>query len=471
MTFLSDAIGDVHSFNAGEMLIIASIAVYILLTAGLAYILRSKSNADYTVGSRSLSPFVIAILMMSEFIGAKSTVGTAQEAFERGMAAAWSVIAASIGFLLLGLFFARQIRRSTQHTISGLVEQRFGSGARLTVSLIMIVALVLVNVGNYLSGGAALNSAVHIGLVPSTLVIAALSALYYVFGGLKSVAYVTIVHSILKIAGIGILVVFAYGLTGGIEPLEQALPESYFTSVGTIGVNTIIAWIVGTVGAIFSTQFIVQAIASNRSEAAARQSALIAALLCLPLGFALAFVGVSARYLYPDMPSLYALPIFIEKMPHTLAAVVAVSMVASVLVGVSTVALATSALVMRDFYVPHFKPDPRHELIATRYVSLAVGLFPLAFVILAPMILKLSFFTRALRLSIAIVALIGVLIPALGSQRTAVWALSLSGVVTSLWYLLGDPFQIDNIFVAAFVPLATFAVSYLFGKATLKNQT
>ncbi|MCI3131083.1 sodium:solute symporter family protein [Phenylobacterium aquaticum] len=437
---------------ARDVTIIGSVALYILLTSILAIVLRSRTNAQFMVGSRALPAVVIAVLLMSEFIGAKSTVGTAQEAFEKGVAAGWSVLAASVGFLLLGLFFARQIYNSNQHTISGLIEQRFGNGTRIVVSIIMIYALLLVNVGNYLSGAAVISSALHLNLTVSAFVIAAFSAVYYVFGGLKSIAYVTVLHSLIKLAGIAILVAVAAHLTGGLQPMTQALPAHYFTIDGAVGGPTIFAWIVGTVGAIFSTQYIVQAIASNRDAAAARTSVLLSALFCLPLGFALAFIGVAARYLFPQMDSLFALPVFISKMGAPLAAVVTVSLVASVLVSVSTVALATTALVMRDFYAPWRKPGPEQELTATRYVALAVGLAPLLFVFFAPHILQLSFFTRALRLSIAIVALIGVFLPLVGSPRSAVTALIASGVATTAWYLLGNPFGVDNIYVAAIVP-------------------
>lgn len=435
-----------------EVLIIGSVAGYVLLTSVIALVLRSRTNMQFMVGGRALPAAVIAVLLMSEFIGAKSTIGTAQEAFEKGMAAGWSVLAASIGFLLLGLFFARHIYRSEQYTISGIVEQRFGNGARVVVSLMMIYALLLVNVGNYVSGAAALSTALHTNLTASTFIVAGFSAIYYVFGGLKSVAYVTVVHSMFKLAGIAILVYVAAGLVGDIAPMRQTLAPSFFTLDGSVGARTIFAWVVGTVGTIFSTQYIVQAIAANKNAAAARSSALLSALLCLPLGFALAFIGVAARYLYPQQQSLYALPIFVSKMATPFAALVTVSLVASVLVSVSTVAIATTALIMRDFYIPWRKPDGAQELRATRYMSLAVGTLPLLCVFFTPNILELSFFTRALRLSIAIVAFLGAYLPWIGSPRTAVASLILSGIATTAWYLLGNPFDIDNIYVAAVVP-------------------
>lgn len=437
---------------ARDMWIATAVVAYVAATTVLTLLLRSRTNRQFMVGGQALPAGIVGVLLMSEFIGAKSTVGTAQEAFEHGIAAAWSVLAATIGFVVLGLGFARRIRASNQHTISGLVEQRFGAGARTVVSVVMIYALLLVNVGNYVSGGAVLSSALHINITAAVFVIAAFGAVYYVFGGMKGIAYVTLLHSVFKLAAIAILVFMAAALTGGVGPIQSALPASYFTWDGTIGGTTILAWIVGTLGAIFSTQYIVQALAATHTPAAASGSALIAALLCLPLGFALAFIGVAARFLYPEQSSLYALPVFISKMTTPLAALVTVSLVASVLVSVSTVAVAITALVMRDFYVPWRRPDAEHELRATRYVALLVGIAPLLCVFFMPRILTLSFFTRALRLSIAIVALIGVYLPWLGSARMAVASLVCSGLATTIWYLLADPFGIDNMYIAAAVP-------------------
>ena len=60
--------------------------------------------------------------------------------------------------------------------------------------------------------------------------------------------------------------------------------------------------------------------------------------------------------------------------------------------------------------------------------------------------------TRALRLSIAIVAVIGFYLPMFHSGRGATLGLLAAAVLTSVWYLLGNPFGIDNMYVAAAVP-------------------
>ena len=76
--------------------IITAIIAYILLTSWLTIKLRSRTSSEFMVGARSVPAIVIGVLLMSEFIGAKSTIGVAQAAFDSGIAAAWAVLSAAI---------------------------------------------------------------------------------------------------------------------------------------------------------------------------------------------------------------------------------------------------------------------------------------------------------------------------------------------------------------------------------------
>ncbi|WP_175682319.1 sodium:solute symporter family protein [Burkholderia cenocepacia] len=453
--------------------IIGMVVAYIVVTSVVSIRLRSRNSEQFMVAGRSMPALVVAILLMSEFIGAKSTVGTSQEAFSAGIAASWSVLAAAIGFLLFGLFMARRLYASGEFTISGFIAQRYGHGAKLAVSAIMIYALFVVNVGNYVSGAAAISTVMRINLPTAAVITAIVSTIYFVWGGLKSVAYLTVVHSAVKLLGIAILVGVAWKLSGGIAPMARSLPAHYFTWSGALSGGTIGAWIIGTAGAIFSTQFIIQAISATRSPEGARASSLIAAFLCVPIALALGFIGVAAKYLYPGVKSLYALPVFLQHMNPILAGIVTTSLVASIFVSVCTVALAIASLIVKDFYVPRFNPTPDVELRMTRWISLIVGFLPLIFVLFVPQILALSFFSRALRLSVSVVALIGIYLPFFSGKRGAVSALVVATLATTFWYLLGNPFGIDNMYVALVTPAIVLVIGKLLfhgGGANLRDK-
>jgi SSS family solute:Na+ symporter len=448
--------------SADTAIIVAMITLYIIGTSWLTIKLRSKTNDQFMTAARSLPPVVVGVLLMTEFIGAKSTVGTAQEAFTNGLAAGWSVLGASIGFVLFGLFFVRKVYNSGEYTISAAIHKKYGQSTMIAVSLIMIYALFLVNVGNYISGAAALATVLKLDQPVAMAIIGVVSTFYFAFGGLKGVAYVTLLHSAFKIVGIGLILGFALTMTGGIRPMVENLPDYYFTWDGKLGVSTIVAWIIGTTGAIFSTQFIIQAISSNRTADAARRSTMIGAMFCLPIGIALGLIGVCARYLFPTMKSLYALPVFLQHMPTVLAGFVATSLFASVFVSCSTVALAIASLIVRDFYEPYCNPTPERKFKMTRLLSVVIGLAPLICVFLVPEILKLSFFTRAIRLSISVVAMVGFYLPFFNSTRGATLGLLGAAVTTTLWYVCDNPYGIDNMYIALFTPMVVMAVERAF---------
>lgn len=451
-------------------IVVTMVVIYMAITTGLTFYFRSKTNSDFMMAARSVPAVVIGILLMSEFIGPKSTVGAAQAAFESGMAASWAVLSVAIGFPLFGVFLGRKLYTSGEYTISAAIAKRYGRSTQLTVSLIMIYALLLVNVAYYVSGAAALSKVLHLSMPVAAFLIAGVSTAYCMVGGLKSAAYVSVVHTSMKYFGVLIVTGVALYLTGGVKPMMDTMPSYYFTWDGKIGFTTILAWAVANIGAIFSTQYIVQAISSLKGPEEVRKSTYIAGILCIPISIAIGLIGVSAKFLFPEMKSLFAFPIFLSHMSPYLAGIVTVSLVASVLVGVSSIALGTSALIVRDFYVPIFKPSPASELRMSRLVSIPIGFVPLIFVFFAPEVLHLSFFTRALRLSIAVVAIFAFYLPLFGSNRGATIGLLASALSTTGWYLLNDPFGIDNIYVAfvtpAIVMVLDFAISRLFVKAS-----
>lgn len=191
----------------------------------------------------------------------------------------------------------------------------------------------------------------------------------------------------------------------------------------------------------------------------------------MPLGLILGAIGVTAHHLYPDMKALYALPIFIQHMGTLPAAIVTTSIVAAVFVSVSTVALAIASLVVEDFYAPMFKPTPERRLKMTRYISILIGFAPLLFVFGIPEILKLSFFTRALRLTIAVVAVLGFYLPFFNSTRGANIGLSVAAIGTAIWYLLDNPFGIDNIYIALATPALVMLCERILTGGTDKKIT
>lgn len=448
-----------------SFIILAIVVIYILITSILSYKWSGHSNSDFMQGGKGIPYFVVAVMLFSNYNGIMAVIGTAQRAYDCGMAATWSVFAASIGFILFGCFFVKRLYNTGKFTISGAIKQKYGRSTQIIVSLIMIYAMLVLNLNTYFSGASVLHEILGLKLSVSMLIIAIVSTIYFSIGGMKSVARTTMIHTFFKYCAVLIIMAVALVLSHGVGNLTANLPHYYFSLSGKVGWVTIIGWILTSAGAIFSTQFIAQSIASTPSARDAQKATFWAAFLVIPFGLGLGLIGVGARYLYPHINALYALPVFLGHMNVVLASISAIGLLASVFVGVSACSLAIVALVVDDFYVPHWHPEAKKQLKVTKIISIIVGFLPLIFMFMTPNILALSFFAKALRVSIAIVAVMAFYLPTFNSTKVANVALLGTTILTTVWYLLGDPFGINDTYIAIFTPLVVMILGRLFIKS------
>lgn len=94
--------------STSVIIILGIVIAYIIFTGYLSVRWSGKTNSDFMTGSHGLPTIVVGVLMMSQFIGAVTLVGTAQTAFTSGVAAFWSIFAAVIGFIIYGLFIVKK---------------------------------------------------------------------------------------------------------------------------------------------------------------------------------------------------------------------------------------------------------------------------------------------------------------------------------------------------------------------------
>jgi SSS family solute:Na+ symporter len=450
--------------GAHNVSIILSIVItYVLLTVLLSLWTKkfTSTSSRFMTGGRDMGAFVIGVLMMSEFIGTAATMGTAEAAFGKGISAAWNLVSMCLAFILFACFMAPKFQRLGEYTISGAIATRYGEKVRLMTSVIMIYALQVVNVSMYVGGAATIATILHLPTYIATLITAAVTILYVAVGGIKGVAYTNLIHASIKYFGLIITTVVALQFSGGsLTHLREVMPPVYFSLTG-VGLPTIIAWTIGNIGAVFSTQYVIQAIAAIKDEHKARKASWLAGLLMIPVGLMSAFIGVAAKYVFPQIKGVSAIPTLAARMDPWFGGLVIAGLAAAVFGSVSGVTLGSTALVMKDFYVPLVKPGEKHTLIASRIISIVIGLLPVPFAMLMPGVLKTIFFARALRTSIAIVATCMFFAPGFSSGTGAFWGLLLAALGASGWFFMGNPFGIDNIYVAAAIPLVVMMIDHV----------
>ncbi|MGF6947577.1 SSS family solute:Na+ symporter [Neobacillus sp. B4I6] len=451
----------------GNIIILGIVVVYILLTAffGLYTKKFSKSSDKYMTGGKAFGPFIIGVLMMSEFIGTGSTIGTAQTAYSTGISAAWNLITLALAFALFAYTMAKKFHERGEYTISGAIAKTYGNGARVITSLIMIYALAVVNVSMYAGGAATLSAILNVPHAMAAIIVGVITVVYVSLGGMFAVAYTNLIHAFIKYLGLILALAFGLAAAGGLSGLSLNLESEMFDWTG-IGVSTIIAWTIANIGSIFSTQYIIQAISSTQDDAKAKKASIYAGFLVIPVGIIASLIGMTASIVFPNIAPAEAFPMMTTLMNPFLAGLVVAGLIAAVFGTVAASTIGSAALLLKDFYNPIFNKDASDtkSLRFARIATIVMGLIPIPFAIFAPEILSTVFFARALRTTLAVIVVLMFYFPRFSSGRGAVLGMVFAVITTTVWYLGGDPLGIDNIYVAAVTPLIVMLFDHFINK-------
>ncbi|SDE05206.1 sodium:solute symporter family protein [Sporomusa acidovorans] len=440
--------------------------VYIIVTTvvGMWSVKKTKDTESFMTAKNQMSTWVIGILLMSEFIGSGATIGTAQGAYEKGMAVAWNCSTLALGYLLYSYMLAPKMNALGEYTISGALAHHYGNGVKMVVSVAMAIALTTVCVAVYTGGASAIAALLHIPIENAVYMIAVAATLNVSFGGLRGVGYANIIHTAFKFLGLIILCATAWIVTHNNPQLLTKIPETHYSLFAGVKSSQLLAWTVGNIGAVFSTQYVLQSICSLPNPAQARKATIVAGLAIFPIGFLAAYIGVMATAIFPGIKSVMAMPAYFDIMNPWLVGIVTASIIASTFVSILACQLGATALMIKDFYVPYAKPNEKKKIWATRIMSIIIGLIPIPFALGVPGMIKTFFFARALRSSITVLLLFMIFAPLMTTKTGGTVALVLSLIGTITWMILGNPYGIDNIYVAIVIPTVVILLDYAFNK-------
>ncbi|MGI6272440.1 MAG: sodium:solute symporter family protein [Anaerohalosphaeraceae bacterium] len=146
---MSDGIGLIY---------LACILGYLLLLGGIgAWKSRQvRTEADFAVAGRTLSPWIMVCTMLAVWIGTGSIVGNAERTYKDGMAALVLPAGTFIGMTLLSLIAARA-RRIEASSVPEIIGGRFGQVARGLSVVSLIIAYMVIVSYQFNAGGAVLE--------------------------------------------------------------------------------------------------------------------------------------------------------------------------------------------------------------------------------------------------------------------------------------------------------------------------
>ena len=140
------------------MIYLTAIFAYLLLLTGISvYKSRQvKTQADFSVAGRSLSPWIMVCTMLAVWIGTGSIVGNAGQTYRDGMAALMLPIGTFIGMILLSQIAAKA-RGFEAYSVPEIIGTCYGGTARLLAVIALVMAYMVIVSYQFNAGGMVLE--------------------------------------------------------------------------------------------------------------------------------------------------------------------------------------------------------------------------------------------------------------------------------------------------------------------------
>ncbi len=212
------------------MTYLIAIFVYLFALTGIGiYKSRQvKTQADFSVAGRTLSPWILVCTMLACWIGTGSIVGNAGKTYETGLAALILPVGSVIGMIILTQI-AGKARSYEVYSVPEIIGTRYGQAARLLAVIALVIAYMVIVSYQFNAGGMVLEviltNAEGKPLITAhfaTIIAAVFIITYTILAGLMSLAYTDIVTGIVVTVTLIIAFPVLWFKAGGWSDMEAS---------------------------------------------------------------------------------------------------------------------------------------------------------------------------------------------------------------------------------------------------------
>jgi SSS family solute:Na+ symporter len=163
---------------------------------------KKKNSSDYFLAGNSLPWYVIGSSFTASNISVEHFIGVVGAAFIYGICIAMSEWANVLSFTLLIWIFIPFLMASKVFSIPEFLEKRYSSSIRQIFAIVTLATNILAFLAAVLyGGGIILQKMFGIDLLYAILLISAISGVWTIYGGLKSLAWMDLLTIIVMVVG------------------------------------------------------------------------------------------------------------------------------------------------------------------------------------------------------------------------------------------------------------------------------
>lgn len=387
--------------------------------------------------------------LCASVIGASATIGMAGLGFTRNLPGAWWMLSGTLGLLVLAFFFAEKARSTNCSTLPELVGSFYGKDVRTAASVLIILSWIGVIAVQIVASGKVLSAV--FGESDALLMAActAIFVLYTALGGQNSVVKTDLLQFVIIAIGLGLLFSRSLDAAG-----SSALSGLSFPTSAEMGAVDVVSMLLVVGSAYLVGPDMYSRLFSSKSPQTAKRSAIISALIIVPIAFLITALGVFARSLHPTIVPEQAIPELMTSLltPEAMG-LVAAALLAAFMSSADTSLMTATSIFTLDIY-RRIRPDSSEDLLLTvsRMTVLVLGILALVLAVSLPSIVKtllIAYTVFTGGLLVPVVA--GFYKERLGLTSAGAMAALVGGGVTAI--IFGQTYPLLGMAVSAFLLL------------------
>lgn len=445
---------------------------------------KKQSNEDFLMAGKSLGPVILACTLFAANTGGASTTGIATNVGTQGLSAAWYVIAAGIGFVLVS-FIAPFFRRAQASTVPQIINMRYGKPAHIVTAFTSIAALFMATGSQIIATSTIINTVTGMDFETTAIVVTAVVIAYTMVGGFASVAAANMMHVGFITIGMTIAMIFMVNseTVGGFSNL-MATAKTITNAEGQnldllsmtkVGLPAILGYIAMYCTTFPTGQEIVQTYCSAKDGKSAKIGSVLAGVLSAAYAIVPALIGLMAFTFIDGFAADKALhknalaAATMEFAPAIIAGIVLSSVVAATISSASGNMIGTATLFTNDVFRPYMNKGEKNdtkEIWISRAVMVLAGCVGLAVALSGSNIISIMMSAFALRSAGPFAAFICGLFYKKVTKNAGFLSIVFGTAVAAIWiYALKTPFGLNAAIPASLVAfIVIFLVSAVEGK-------
>ena len=392
------------------MIYISVILLYLFVLIGIGVVKsrKIKSQSDFALAGRSLTPWILVGTMLATWIGTGSILGNAGKTYEIGMAALLLPLGSILGIALLTKI-AGKVRNVKKFTVPEIIGDRYGSFARNLCVFALVAAYMVIVSYQYNAGGAVIYTVFSNQVQSSfftieiaTIIAAIFIILYTMLAGLLSVAFTDAANGILMMISLVIAFPILWIKAGGFNGMEVAFDamgkSSHMQYLGIFSTVDIINFCLPPFLLVLGDANMYQRFSASKDHQSATKATiiLIFAVLIIEL-LIIASSWVSSSLIVNDEAGKYILIYTAyELLPAILGAMMLATIVGIIISTADSFLLIPANTLIKDIYLKYINENASEKKIValSRILVLLLGI--IAYVVSIGFSKSAGFFERAL---------------------------------------------------------------------------